>query len=63
MPDKLLHEEHYHIIIKNLADLDEADRHIDMAKRAGINVADHEAASKQARSQLQNIRQVYFPGR
>jgi hypothetical protein len=63
MPDKLLHEEHYQLILKHLAELDEADRHIEMAKRAGIAVEHHEAASKQARSQLQNIRQVYFPGR
>jgi hypothetical protein len=63
MPDKLLHEEHLQLIMKHLADLDEADRHIEMAKRAGINVENHEAASKQARGQLLNIKQVYFPGR
>jgi hypothetical protein len=46
-----------------LTDLDEADRQIARAQRAGIDIGDAAARSKEQREQLMKIRQVYFPGK
>lgn len=58
-----LTEQHLTRINDALKQLDEMDRQIRMAKMAGIPMEHHEKNSAAARSQLQSIKQVYFPGR
>ncbi len=61
--DSPLSEQHFTQIQQALAALDRADRHIQMARMAGIDVALQEKASAEARDKLLRIKQVYFPGR
>jgi len=53
----------FHEIKKRLTDLDEADRQIDKATRAGIEVGDAKIRSAEHRSKLLQIKQTYFPGK
>ncbi len=56
-----LNEEHLRRINKSLADLDDAQIQVELAKRAQIDVADQEKQIREAREKLLRIRQVYFP--
>lgn len=64
IPDSMLPE-----IIKALADLDTAEKELELARRAGlfdhpagVPLADMVQTVKDARTRLLGIRQVYFPG-
>lgn len=58
-----LTEDHYNQISKALADGRLAERHIEMAKRAGIDVSEHEKNHTENMQKLRQIKQVYFPHR
>lgn len=62
IPDPLT-ESHYQQIVNNLDILDQAQRQVEKAKQAGINVADQQAQITETRAKLLQIKNVYFPGR
>lgn len=61
--DHPLTEEHLTRINEGLAGIDKAMKQIALAKRAGIDISKTEAEAIEAQSKLQQIKQVYFPGR
>lgn len=58
-----LTEEHLNQINNALEAAQFARSQIDMAKRAGIDVASHEQQLNTNEARLLQIKQVYFPGR
>jgi len=58
-----LTEEHYQQIRNALDMIAVGEQQIDLARRAGIDVADSEQQVKDAKSKLLQIKNVYFPGR
>lgn len=46
-----------------LANLNEVERQLDKAARAGIDVSAEKAKAQEARAKFLQIRQAYFPGR
>jgi len=54
--------EHLSQIRNALDTINNAKAQIELAKRAGINVADQELQIQQAEDRLRQIKQVYFPG-
>jgi hypothetical protein len=58
-----LTEEHLNEINNALSDGELAQKHIEMAKRAGIDVSQHEAQHTENMQKLRQIKQVYFPNR
>lgn len=62
-PEHPLTEEHLQQMNDGLVALASAKKQIDLAKRAGIDVAAQEAAMNDAHSQITRIKQTYFPGR
>jgi len=59
----VLTDDHLQRINDSLAGLDKAAEHMRLAKLAGLDVSQMEAAANEARDKLQRIKQVYFPGR
>jgi len=58
-----LTEQDYERIRDAMADIAEAQRQLDLAKRAGIDVSALEAQLTEQAGKLRALRQVYFPGR
>lgn len=50
-------------INESIKALDEADKLIDQAVRAGIDISDKREESRQSRERLMKIKQAFFPGR
>lgn len=48
---------------RNLAELDKADKLIEQADRAGIDVAGQKEGARQARDKLMKMKQAFFPGK
>jgi len=48
---------------ESLTALDEAERLIEQAKRAGIDTGDQGIQAKESREKLMRIKQTFFPGR
>ena len=46
-----------------LTELDEADRLIEQAVRAGIEITEQQTRTRELRERLMRIRQSFFPGR
>ncbi len=61
--DHPLTDEHLQQIKDGLAGIDKALKQIALAERAGIDMSATKGDAIKAQTQLQNIRQVYFPGR
>lgn len=50
-------------INERLAELDKADRLMNQALQAGIEVQDHQTRSKELRQRLLRMKQAFFPGK
>lgn len=48
---------------KNLEELDKADKLIDQALRAGIDVGTQKDRAKEARDKLMRMKQAFWPGK
>ena len=62
-PTSPLTETHLLEINKGLEAVKNARNQINMAKRAGLDVAAQEAANNDLERKLLQLKQVYFPGR
>lgn len=62
-PVSPLTEKHYSDITDALSRLDSADKIIDMAKQAGIDVGNAGDVAAGHRQQLLKIKNTFFPGR
>ncbi len=62
-PDNPLSEQHYQQLVDGLAAAQRGLAHIELAKRAGIEVSAAEAQLLDTQSRLLKIKQVYFPNR
>jgi hypothetical protein len=58
-----LTDEDFEGIKQRLADLDVAEREIERASQAGIDVSEQRKTAKAQRAQLLKLKQVYFPAR
>lgn len=63
MPNGPLKEEDLTEINASLSALEEADRIIDQAMRAGIDVSEKRSEAQASRERLLKIKQAFFPGR
>lgn len=61
--DHPLTESHLQEIQRGLDNIKLAQRQIQLAKMAGIDVSAAEAQALEAQAKLTQIKQVYFPGR
>jgi hypothetical protein len=61
--DSPLTEHHLTKLNDALAQLSVADRHLQLAKLAGLDVTQQEKQAAETRDRLLRIKQVYFPGR
>ena len=57
-----LTEQHLPIIQQAIADAEEAQRHVDMAKQAGFDVGNRADQIDKTKQQLLKIKNTYFPG-
>lgn len=58
-----LTEQHYQVLKAGIDSADSALAQIEKAKRAGLDVSQHETNATKTRQQLNKIKDVYFPGR
>lgn len=61
-PSNPLNETHLRKLNSGLAKLDDAERSIERAIRAGIDVGDQRQQTRDAREKILRIKQEYFPG-
>jgi len=54
---------HLPMLNENLEYIEEAQKHIDQAKRAGIDVSAAQAVLDKAKAQTLQVKNAYFPGR
>lgn len=58
-----LTDQDFETIKAQLETLDGLDEQLRLAEQAGIDVADNKKAARDARSQLNRLKQTYFPNR
>lgn len=61
--DKILTEQNLQNINTGLEAAEQAERILELAKQAGMDVSQFEARAKQSRAQLLRIKNTFFPGR
>lgn len=64
MPEPIHPLTHDHLVLirEGMEQLEHADRQIEQAVRAGIDVADYKKQVMELRTKLQRLKTAYFPG-
>ena len=63
IPSPLKEEVHLPMLRENLEYIEQAQHHLDQAKRAGIDVAEHQQKLNDAKAKTLMVKNAYFPGK